>query len=268
MNTKTQLYLCALCMILGIATSVLNVASAQSQVLIIDSGVEGSGPPGSDSLIDTRRRIATFGFQTFRDLGFSSSDIIYLVNDSSIANADGLANLASVFSAFAGVPPTTKDVFVFIVAHGGSTSIRLNSSESLLFTDLSDLVIDLQQRVTGKVTMLVGSCFGGGLLSTFQARSAGIFPTWSSGTWVSPTIMTAAGEDNPSYYIARGSVSFEMRFLEGLLARRTVSDAFTVAAGLTQVGIPIQTPLIDANANGTSGEAQDFSWANYVITGF
>ncbi len=228
----------------------------------------GGGPFPGNRLWDATRSCANFAYRTLTMRGFSKKDIFYLSEDTDIdldnnGKADDvhgkpdLTNFTDVFTKI-GHP---YQMVIYLVDHGGDGIFRMNESENLEASVLSDM-INLPDT---EVIFVYDACRSGSFLPDFSPKATRTVTVSSSG----------AGEE--SYFIGQGSASFSNYFWMRIFNGDSVGSAFTAASqSVVSVTGGMQNPLLNGeNADNlyigrggaVTGELPEISGITHSISG-
>ncbi|MDF7822645.1 C13 family peptidase [Pontiellaceae bacterium B12227] len=202
----------------------LDDVSSAGKAIIVAGGKSLSDPvwPTSDYLAD-------LAYSTLRYRGFSRDNLQYLSfgpdndvdNNGILDDIDGFCDLYSVSNAITQWAIDAQRLFVYLTDHGGDSSgagyFRLNTSELLTAYQL-DLWLDALQDATDMdVTVVIDSCYSGSFID--ELTYSGI---------ADRLIVTSCGENELTYFLAGGAISFSDVFFHGLMQGFDVN----VASGL------------------------------------
>ena len=147
------------------------------------------------------------------------------------------------------------DLFIYMVDHGGNGTFRMGETELLGAGDLDIWLDSVQQTIPGSVTMVYDACESGSFLPYLlpPAGKQRILAT-----------STSSGEE--SIFVGNGTVSFSFLFWGHMFNGESFYDAF-VSAKKSVATTYSQTPLLDANGNGTGNEKEDKDLASLIQVG-
>ena len=202
---------------------------ARSGKAIIVAGRKSADDP----LWPTTDYLADLAFNTLLYRGYGKQHIRYLspiINqdvdgngqmDDDIDLKTTLANAALTFTNWA---IGADRLFVYLVDHGGNSSgtgyFRLNEfDETLTAAKLGVWLDDLQNAYTTTVTVLIDCCYAGSFLDKLAYTGV-----------ASRIVIAACGTNEPTYFLAGGSVSFSGAFFGGVMRGDNVEQAWVVAS--------------------------------------
>ena len=201
-------------------------AAVAGQALIV-AGRTSAGDtlwPATDYLADT-------AYTTLRYRGFARENLHYLSPEPGqdvdgnglLDDIDGASTFAEAAAAFTNTVTGADRLFVYLVDHGGHSSsngyFRLNASETLTAVQLDAWLDALQDASGTEVVVLLDFCYAGTFLPALTYDK-------------SPTriVIAACGDDEPSYFVAGGLISFSGAFFSGLMLGYDVSNCFSMAS--------------------------------------
>jgi hypothetical protein len=225
--------------------------------------VAGGGPYERNNLWEATQMCANYAYRALTYQGYTKENLYYLSADTSLdldgngilddvdANATN-ANLQYAIQTWAG---DAEDLFIYMVDHGGNGTFRMGETELLGASDLDSWLDALQQTISGPVTMVYDACESGSFLPSL---------TPPSGKQRVLATSTSSGEE--SIFVGNGTVSFSFLFWGHMFNGESFYEAF-VGAKKSVATTYSQTPLLDANGNGTGNEKADKDLANLIQVG-
>ncbi|MDA3924124.1 MAG: hypothetical protein PF904_05440 [Kiritimatiellae bacterium] len=228
----------------------LNVISTQNVATAGKVLIVAGRKSAEDTLWPTTDYLADSAYSTLRYRGFSKENILYL-NPEPDQDVDGNGELddideAATFETMAETITNglanSDQVFIYLVDHGGNSSgtgyFRLNSSETVTAIQLDDWLDTLQNTYTNmRMTILLDFCYAGSFLPDLTY----------TGT-ASRIVVAACNDNQPSYFVAGGLVSFSGAFFSGVLLGYDVMQSFTLAESAMSF---YQTAQLDDDNSGS-----------------
>jgi len=212
--------------------------------------VAGGGPFQGTSFWDATQMCANFAYRSLTYQGFTKNTIYYLTSDIDLDldsndvldDVDGVPSVANLQQAIKTWALDAGDLILYLVNYGDGGPFQLNETETLSITDLDSWLDTLQGTIPGKVTVIYDAGSPENLLSNL------IPPPGKERIIISST---SPGES--SYTATQGSLPFSSFFWSNIFSGLNLYDAFNQAGE----SLESQTPLLDANGNGTGNEIQD-----------
>ena len=200
-----------------------NIVSTQAAVrasrAIVVAGTIGSA--ATDPLQSTTRYLADKAFATLAYRGYGEEDIHYLGFGDS-AHLDGAATRAGLAQAITNWAADAGELFLYLVDHGGQEEgegrFKLNAGEFITATELSAWLDALQDEHGVDVTVVIDACNAGSFLEPLEYAGP-----------AKRIVIAACGEDELSYFIAGGLISFSGAFFNGVLLGLDIQQAFEEA---------------------------------------
>jgi len=250
---------------------------AQSGKAVIITGRKGA----SDALWPTTRYLGDTAYDTLMYRGFSETNVHYLSPEMG-EDVDLLNAWTNVQHTFTNWIEDAPRLFVYMVDHGrdsgGEGYFRLDADDELRASELDQWLDDWQDRTSNEVIVVVDCCYAGTFLDDLSYTGA-----------ASRIVIAACGDDEPTYFVAGGLISFSQAFFGNTLSALDVADAFEAAqmemetyqaAGMigngTNVYIGPSTiagldrPVVGrvVGSQVLSGETTASLWADEVISGY
>jgi len=203
--------------------------------------VAGGGPYPGNNLWAATQACANFAYRTLAYQGFTKETICYLSSDVNLdldnnGEADDVdhdasnANLEDVLTIWA---VDADSLIVYLVDHGGAGTFRMSGTETLAAGDLDTWLDQLQETITGHVTVVYDACEAGSFVAGFE-------PPQDKERIVIGS--TAPGES--AYFITHGSISFSSYFWSQIFNGADVQAAFDAAAQAIGVTTDFQNPVL------------------------
>ena len=220
---------------------------------IICAGRKGS----NDSVWPASNYLSQLAYKTLLLKGFKKTDIYFLspeVNQDVDENGDAtddidaestFSNLKTAISWASGV----EDLTIFMVDHGwqeaGEGRFRINEgNENILTSKQLDFLLDnLQTNADTKITLIIDSCNSGSFL-----------PDLIPPTNKARVVVTSCGENEVTYFLLNGLVSFSEVFWNSINSGINLKSAFDLAVdGMNRY----QSPKMDDNGDGLYNQGTD-----------
>ncbi|GMW03065.1 MAG: hypothetical protein AMXMBFR84_42010 [Candidatus Hydrogenedentota bacterium] len=231
--------------------------------------VMGGGSYPGNGLLPATVASGALAFWAMTQQGINPAEIYVLgpslgaqLNFTVDADVDAIATKSALADALTqwamepvnGLP--VKDVYVYLVDHGGVGKFRLNADDEILDeTELAGWLNTLQPAITGDLVVIYDACESGTFLATLNGSNG-------AGERVLIT-STASGE--PAHFVQGGQISFSSIFWPEILNGQSIGDAFTRASAA--MGWANQQSLLEADGNGSPNESTDIAVANGLILG-
>ncbi len=203
------------------------LAAAEAGQAIIIAGRTSAGDtlwPATDYLADT-------AYTTLRYRGFARENLHYLSPEPDqdvdgnglLDDIDGESTFAEAAGVFTNTVAGADKLFVYLVDHGGNSSgngyFRLNAFETLTAAQLDAWLDALQDASGTEVVVLLDFCYAGSLIKDLGYSGS-----------ATRIVIAACGDDEPSYFVAGGLVSFSGAFFSGLMLGYDVSNCYSMAS--------------------------------------
>ena len=225
--------------------------------------IAGGGPYEQNNIWDATRMCANYAYRALNYQGYSKENLYYLSADTGLDldgngildDVDADATNANLQYAIQTWAQDAEDLFIYMVDHGGNGTFRMGEAELLSASDLDSWLDTLQQSLPGTVTMVYDACESGSFipLLTPPAGKQRILST-----------STSVGEE--SIFVGNGTVSFSFLFWGHMFNGESFYDSFVNAKKSVSTTYN-QTPLLDANGNGTGNEKEDKDLASLIQIG-
>lgn len=249
----------------------LNVIGSDAATSAGQAVVIAGRTSDQDTLWPATDYLADIAYSTLRYRGFAKENLHYLSPEPDVDvdgnglldDIDGEATFDEAAHTFTNAVSGTDRLFVYLVDHGGNTSgngyFRLNGTETITATQLDAWLDDLQDTSQTHVTVLLDFCYAGSFLPALAY----------TGT-ATRIVIAACGDDQPSYFVASGLVSFSGAFFSGVMLGYDVLENFNMASNAMAM---YQSALLDDDKDGqaTSGDGTQatgtFIGPTYVASG-
>jgi hypothetical protein len=208
--------------------------------------------------------LANLGYRTLRYRGFSRENIQYLSPlpgrdvdgngaDDDIDLASTLDNASQTFTNWAG---DASRLFVYLVDHGydasGNGQFCLSPTEMLSAGQLDTWLDALQDQTHIDVTVVIDCCYAGSFLNELTYNGT-----------AKRVVIASCADDELSYFVAGGLVSFSDAFFCGVLLGLNEADAFAMARDAMS---SYQAAWMDDNQDGVCN-AGDGAVAREMLVG-
>ena len=230
--------------------------------------VGGSGPYKGNNLWEATEMNANFAYRVLTSQGYTKDTIYYLSSNLIVdLNGDGIpdvnadatnSNLQYAITQWA---KDAESLVVYLIGHGGDGTFRMSETELLEAEDLSSWLNELQQTMSGLVTLVYDACESGSFVPRLAPPSGRQRITMTS---------TSPGES--AYFLNQGALSFSYAFWSQIFGGAKIYDAYVMAKdgiGIVTGTGKDQNPEIDDNGNGIGNEKTDGEVAinNYIGKG-
>ena len=164
---------------------------------------------------------------------------------------------AEVQQAFTQWAADASRLFVYLVDHGadfgGAGRFRLNANEFVHATEIDAWLDQLQDATDMDVTVVLDFCYSGSFLDelTYDGPAERV-------------VVASASQDELTYFIARGQVSFSEFFFTGVALGYDVWRSFELGADAMAF---YQTAVLDDNGDGHFTRPGDGAIAEQVVVG-
>jgi DNA-binding beta-propeller fold protein YncE len=209
----------------------------------------GGGAQPSNTIWDATQLLANMAYNALRLQGFAKDEVKYL---SPVTNMDldnngllddlELATLAKLEASITDWAGDAEDVVIYLVDHGGPERFRVNETEILTADSLAKWVAQLEERIPGRVVLVIEACESGSFLPALAA-----FPNDER------IVMTSTAADEVAYILNRGLISFSYYFWGGVHQGADLEQCFVRARNGTspfqEAGRP-QYPQLDSDSDG------------------
>jgi len=230
--------------------------------------VAGGGPQtrnrAENWLWDATQVSANFVYRTLTYQGFTKETIYYLSSDTDLdLDNNGIADdidadvtINDLRYAITEWAKNADNLVIYLIDHGGHETFQVNSTEILTAPELNTWLNSLQTTLPGKITLVYDACESGSFVSALKAPQA-----------KKRVIITSSKPKQLAYFHAQGSLSFSMYFWTHIFNGLDIANAFDLASQSVSISTNVQTPLLDANANGIGNEPEDDKLVQNIFIG-
>ena len=218
--------------------------------------VAGGGPFPGNNLWDATQMCANFAYRTLTYQGYTKEGIYYLTADTNLDldsngvldDVDGNATNANLQEAITNWAKDADNIVLYLADHGGSGTFRMSGTETLSVSDLDSWLDELQETISGRVTIIYDACESGSFLSSLTPPSG-----------KERVVITSTSPGETAKFVTQGSVSFSNYFWTHIFNGVNLKESFVLTKNALSLSFNDQTPLLDANGNGISNEAEDYT---------
>ncbi len=204
------------------------------------------GGSSSDPLRPLVENCGGFAYEALTFQGYTDDDI-YFMSPVGIQGVDVWPTLSNIEYALTDwAQEGTYDVVLYLVGDGNLGTFSVNETETLAASDLDAWLDELQEHISGTVTVVYDAC-----------RSASFLSALTPPAGKERIVISSAAEDEAAHFIARGAISFSAYFWRALLDGTNVRDAFLYAKVAIESTGRGQTAQLDDNGNGVGNEKTD-----------
>ncbi|MFK7956326.1 MAG: FG-GAP-like repeat-containing protein [Lysobacterales bacterium] len=217
--------------------------------------VAGGGPYPGNALWDATQLNASFAYRVLVSQGFNADSIEYLsdnvdldLSGNGVADVDGPATVANLQSAFTNFAAGAGALTVYLVDHGGFDTFRISGTEVMPASSLAGLVNAWQSAHPGApLNIIYDACQSGSFMDDLQ--SAG-----------DERVVIASSEaDENAYFVSQGTLSFSNQFWTHIFNGLSLGQSFSLARSSQQATFVNQSPLLDADGDGSFNSATDLA---------
>jgi len=215
--------------------------------------VAGGGSYAGNNLWTATQLSANFAYRALSYQGFSKASIHYLTSANIDLDDNGVLddvsgdatnnNLEHAITAWA---LDAENLVVYLVDHGGKDTFRMSGTETLPSLDLASWLDQLQQSITGKVTVVYDACESGTFLPALVPPSG-----------KERIVLTSTSPDESAIFVTQGSVSFSNYFWTHVFNGLNIKHAFALTKSAMEYSTDNQHPLLDDNGNGVGNDQDD-----------
>ena len=167
------------------------------------------GGPSSDTFTnfiwDDTLILANKAYRALRTQGLANSEIKFLTAGNVALGLDGAGNdlglqqasLNSLEDSLINWATDAENVLVYLIDHGGPGRFQVNDTEILTETDLKNWVSQLDEKISGKITVIIEACKSGSFLSPLASPERFLI---SSADADQPAVISNKGLNSFSYY--------------------------------------------------------------------
>lgn len=214
--------------------------------------VAGGGDHKGNQLWDATQICTNYAVRALSFQGYLMEDIYYLspdtdldLDDNNIPDVDGDATVLNLKTAVTSWASDASDLVIYMTDHGGVKKFKINTSETLVASDLNQWLNQLQQDTDTAVTIIYDACQSGSFLGELKS---GLYER----------IFISSSSDNQSaHFTSNGQTSFSYFFWSNIFNGMSVYDAYLFSQDAIETSHPSQTPLVNVNGNDTANEQED-----------
>lgn len=218
--------------------------------------VAGSGPDAPGFIWDETKACANKAYDVLINQGFDHESILYYSAEVGNDKVDGPPLQIYMDYGINIWANDASDVILYFVGHGEPDNFILYANdtyaEKLSAVELDGWLDDLQQSISGPVTLVYDACNAGSFVSR-------LLPPIGKERYV----ITSTSASEPAYFLDDGSESFSYRFWDHILQNEgNLGVAYTNARTAMQ---NFQTALINSNGDRLANEAVDVELAESQV---
>ncbi|MFC1798871.1 C13 family peptidase, partial [Thermodesulfobacteriota bacterium] len=204
------------------------------------------GGSQSDAIWPAMENLGTLAYESLTFQGYSVDDIFFMSPVTFSTGVDGLTTLSNLsYAVNVWSLTNTQDVAIYLIGEGGTGTFELNATETLTASTLDSWIDNLQNNITGKVTVI------------YDAPKSGSFlPLLTPPADRERILISSTAGDGPAHFISEGNISFSKFFWRRVLDGMNVRDAFINAKNAISY-CQNQVPQLDDNNNGIGNEKID-----------
>ena len=225
--------------------------------------VAGGGPFPGNNLWDATQMVANYAYRALTYQGYTKDTIYYLTSDTDLDldgngildDVDADATNMNLRDAIAIWAKDARNLFVYMVDHGGEGTFRMGATELLHATDLDAWLDQIQQTIPGKVVLVYDACRSGSFLADLAPPSG-----------KERILATSTTVNQEAIFASQGTISFSFLFWARMFNGDSFYDSFYQA--MNGIGVTYhQNPQIDGNGNGIGNEPADLEIARALKVG-
>lgn len=242
---------------------------------LYDSGkaiIVAGGLSKSDALWNATQMVANFAYRTLVYQGFTKDSIYYinantgldLDNNGEADDVDAQPTQQNLKNAIINWATDADNLTIFLTDHGGDKTFTLKGEkEQIDAADLNKWLTDWQQNKANdqvkKVKIIYDACHSGSFLPALKGPNR--------------IVITSAKAEEEAYFLSQGSLSFSNYFWTHVFNGLNLKEAFSDAKRAIDYYLPqnqsapSQTPLLDANGDGSENQPDDFEAVKTVTIG-
>jgi len=206
----------------------------------------GDGP--SNELWPAIENNARLTYQTLLFQGYQDEDIYFLSPVAFSSGVDGLSTLENLtYAMTTWAASDTQDFLLYMIGPGDDSLFHINDSQTLFATHLDSLLDNLQETVTGVITVV----FDG-------SRSGSFIAPLASGVTNNRILISSTSSRGSAQFLLDGAICFSRFFWLRVLNGMNIRDAFVHAKNAVRYHQG-QDPQMDDNGNGIGNEKSDGS---------
>ena len=215
-----------------------------------------AGGPSSSPIWQSIEKNAKEAHEALCFQGYTDDDIYFLSPITFSTGVDGTPTLSNLSHALGTWAETdTQDLVLYMIGNGETGVFDLNETESVSATDLDDWLDDLQQQISGKVTVIYDAAFSGSFL-----------PLLTPPAGLERIFIASTSDLESPYFLSDENVCFSNYFWSRIYNGSRVRDAFLHGKQAMAFDGHGQVAQMDDNGNGIGNEKNDGELAgNYTI---
>ncbi len=213
---------------------------------IIVAAADGPGP----NIREEIRWVGDTAYNALLQQGYTPEDIWYFTPETDSEGRDDdptFQNLLNIFDYLVTSPPYS--LIVYFAGHGEDGAFWINETEKITAVQTDTWLDTLQQVMAGNVIFVYDACNSGTFVRGAQGN-----PVLSPPENKERIVISSSLPEETAVFADYGSLSFSNYFWTSIGNGKTVDWAFRFSAKKLE---DYQTPMIDSNGNGISGENQD-----------
>jgi hypothetical protein len=215
--------------------------------------VAGGGDIPGNNLWEATHMCANYAYRSLCNRAYDKNTVYYLSHNTNIDldgngmfdDIDDIATNINFEYAINEWAKDAKDLFLYMIDHGGIGTFRMSATETLKAIDLDIWLDRLQNTMPGKIIMIYDAC-----------RSGSFIPLLTPPNNKDRILICSASNDENSIFIDSGTISFSFLFWARILNGDTLYDSYYHAKNSIRLSYQ-QTPQLDANGNGIPNEKGD-----------
>jgi hypothetical protein len=228
--------------------------------------VGGGGPYEGNHLWEAVERLVEQAYRALYYRGFSKSNIrLFTFGTPPDFDKSGICDekyaspsCAALKQAITTWAAGATDVVIYFCTHGGNDSLLINGTvspcESLDAASLDSWLDTLQAKITGKLIVVIDSCFSGSFIDSLVPPAGG----------TNRIVICGTGDSQYGYFVNHGSVSFSGYFWPRILKGDSVWTAFSKARAAIAY-MCTQSSVLNDNGNAVANEAGDGALSSSIV---
>ncbi|QTA81714.1 NHL repeat- and peptidase C13 NHLdomain-containing protein [Desulfonema limicola] len=194
---------------------------------------------------------AALAYKALISQGYRDEDIYFISSAGFMPGIDGISDISNMRYAFESwADQNTEDIVIYMAGTSGEPGrFRLNALETLGAELLDTWLDNMQNRISGTVTLVLDTDYAGSFLPL-------LIPPVNK----QRIVIAGTPADQQSLIVSEKSASFSSFFWKNILYGQNVRNAFLNAKnamGFYPGNSQNQSPLIDDNGNGIGNERAD-----------
>ena len=224
--------------------------------------VAGTGPMPGDALWERTQMCANLAYRTLVYQGYSKERIYYLSHDTDfdidgngiLDDVDADASNENLEWAIKSWASDADKLFIYVVGHGGHGKFRMRELQILSASTLDSWLDQVQMNIPGDVIVVYDSAQAGSFIPELIPPSG------------KARVLAASSEsDQNAFFGSGGQISFSYYFWASMFNGNSFYDSYVNAS--QAISVYPQTPLIEANGNGSGNEYEDKEYAQSITVG-